>query len=288
MSEEMDNTLRSVANNSVSQLPVPTKGDWSGERGNSRFTPADDAAVVFWAAGKRCVMSGVAIKRRMILEYGTDSVLYSRGEPDFSPFIDKRIGAVEVAPFSPDRDANFRVANGRKARELGCESAAIKTEMRERGLTWHECGNRKTLLAVPTYVHAAFPHGGGIAVQNSISAISANLSRRFPNGFKLARQEQTLHVERDDLDTAIKGMRRVYREERKEMLGGKSGSTNDETDGKALSTRELAEIHGVSGATIRRWCRTGKLEGAAKGADGRWRVRVMADEHRPSAEEFGA
>lgn len=261
--------MRSLANNSVMKLPIPIIGTWSGERGNSWYTLPDDATITFWMEGKRRKASGYEIRQFMVREYGVDSVRYESGDPDFSPFIDGRIGSVTIEGFTSNRDANFRKATARKARELGCTSKQIRQEMRSRNLVWHECIDRTTLLAIPARIHAAFPHGGGIAIEDSLAAIRSKMNRLAPNGFTLASNTGMNGAIVSGLDEAIQSMKRSHRLEKRKIRDERhSVSNNSASD--SIGTKELAERYGVTQATIQKWCRSGRLTGMVKAPNGRW------------------
>lgn len=264
--------LQSLVSKSVEQLPVPLNGTWDGERGNSRFTLADDAKVTFWVQGQRHEMTGADVKSRMLQEYGIDSVRYNSDEPDFAPYVDEEIGSVEIDAFSVDRTSNYRNAYEAKASELDCDPAHIEHVMRERALMWHECGDRKTMDAVPMYIHAAFSHGGGIAVEKSLQAIHSILAKKSQNGFVLKGQEGTFHVAKKDLDRAVKGMKQGYRQEKRRLAEERRASRDEGYGASYITTRELAEERGVTVETVRRWCRSGKVPGAEKDSSGRWGI----------------
>ena len=211
----VDDVRIAAASASVTTLPLPTAGTWSGPPGNSAFRLSDDAIVAYRDNGGKTIR-GADLNALMERGYGTASVTYRNREPDFSPFEDAVIGHVDLERFSAEsRRRNFRSAEKRKAAELGCSVDAIRERMREHGLVWHEHSNGKTLSAVPAPIHAAFVHGGGISVERSNAVIEKHLAERFPNGFKLARQSETLHVEAHELERALANLKRHYQEEKR-------------------------------------------------------------------------
>ena len=184
----IDDVRIAAASASVTTLPLPTAGTWSGTPGNSAFRLSDDTIVAYRDNGGKTIR-GADLNALMEREHGTASVAYRNREPDFSPFEDPMIGHVDLERFSAEsRRQNFRRAEKQRAGELGCSEGAIRERLRERGLVWHEHSNGKTLSAVPAPIHAAFVHGGGISVERSNAVIEEHLAQRFPNGFKLARQ----------------------------------------------------------------------------------------------------
>lgn len=134
--------------------------------GEGRCTLRDDAEIVYQSGNKK--ISG----RRLKELYGFDHIIYSHGEPDFTPVRDQKIGIVEISEFSSDRQKNFRQARIQIAERWGISVADVDKYMESHFLTWHECSDRKRLIAVPTAIHDAFLHSGGISIQKSLNRFS--------------------------------------------------------------------------------------------------------------------
>lgn len=278
----IDDVRIAPASASVTTLPLPTAGTWSGTPGNSAFRLSDDTIVAYRDNGGKTIR-GADLNALMEREHGTASVAYRNREPDFSPFEDPMIGQVDLERFSAEsRRQNFRRAEKQRAGELGCSEGAIRERMRERGLVWHEHSNGKTLSAVPAPIHAAFVHGGGISVERSNAVIEEHLAQRFPNGFKLARQSETLHVEAHELERALVNLKRHYQEEKRARYPRRKERSMQENQDDSLAkdpehvmdTQAMAELFGKSQGTVQKWCREGTIANAVK-KEGRWLVEGL-------------
>ena len=278
----IDDVRIAPASASVTTLPLPTAGTWSGTPGNSAFRLSDDTIVAYRDNGGKTIR-GADLNALMEREHGTASVAYRNREPDFSPFEDPMIGQVDlerVTAQSPRQ--NFRRADKQRAGELGCSEGAIRKRMRERGLVWHEHSNGKTLSAVPAPIHAAFVHGGSISVERSNAVIEEHLAQRFPNGFKLARQSETLHVEAHELERALVNLKRHYQEEKRARYPRRKERSMQENQDDSLAkdpehvmdTQAMAELFGKSQGTVQKWCREGTIANAVK-KEGRWLVEGL-------------
>lgn len=243
---------------------------------------SDDTIVAYRDNGGKTIR-GADLNALMEREHGTASVAYRNREPDFSPFEDPMIGQVDLERFSAEsRRQNFRRAEKQRAGELGCSEGAIRERMRERGLVWHEHSNGKTLSAVPAPIHAAFVHGGGISVERSNAVIEEHLAQRFPNGFKLARQSETLHVEAHELERALVNLKRHYQEEKRARYPRRKERSMQENQDDSLAkdpehvmdTQAMAELFGKSQGTVQKWCREGTIANAVK-KEGRWLVEGL-------------
>lgn len=278
----VDDVRIAAASASVTTLPLPTAGTWSGTPGNSAFRLSDDTIVAYRDNGGKTIR-GADLNALMEREHGTASVAYRNREPDFSPFEDPMIGHVDLERFSAEsRRQNFRRAEKQRAGELGCSEGAIRERLRERGLVWHEHSNGKTLSAVPAPIHAAFVHGGGISVERSNAVIEEHLAQRFPNGFKLARQSETLHVEAHELERALSNLKRHYQEEKRARYPRRKERSMQENRDDSLAkdpkhvmdTQAMAELFGKSQGTVQKWCREGTIANAVK-KEGRWLVEGL-------------
>jgi len=177
-------------------LPTENVGHFTGERGNSAFVPSNQKA------------------REAMRSFGADSVQYVNGYPDFSPFTvihDDKLGTVDgrvqighmtTARANPryaygrrtdghaiDEDlGNFAQADNELAKALNLRNGTALTgkdiqDMRKRNkLTWHEVEDGKTMHLVPTQIHAACPHSGGVSVEKDLYRIADSEEYDFDTG----------------------------------------------------------------------------------------------------------
>lgn len=152
-------------------------GVFSGERGNSAFYPNDPAVV------------------EHMRTYGQDYVEYNNGEVDFSPFTrqDSPWGSldcqVEIGhmtdqrenptweygrrPAGTSHDPNYDLGNFAQADNAllekiqkidpGATIDDVADFKASHHLTWHECADGKTMQLVPTDIHDASRHSGGVS-----------------------------------------------------------------------------------------------------------------------------
>lgn len=162
-----------------SELHLPTEktGEFSGERGNSEFSPHSEAA------------------RSRMHQYGRDTVSYKDGYPDFSPFTmhdsewGEINGQVDIAHMTDQREnpgyelgrrpsgtghdpnydlGNFAQADNEIAEQLRSSYPEITGEdiasyRKSNHLVWHECADGKTMQLVPREIHDACRHSGGVS-----------------------------------------------------------------------------------------------------------------------------
>ena len=177
-------------------LPTEDSGHFTGERGNSAFIPNNQKA------------------REALQSFGADSVKYVNGYPDFSPFTvihDEKLGTVDgrvqIGHMTADRSnpkyvygrrtdghapdenlGNFAQADNELAKALNDRDGTVLTgkdiqEMRKRKkLTWHEVEDGKTMYLVPTPIHAACPHSGGVSVEKDLHRIADSDEYDFDTG----------------------------------------------------------------------------------------------------------
>lgn len=161
-----------------SELHLPDEsGEFLGDKGNSEFVPSKAEAIE--EMGK----------------YGRESVEYKDNYPDFSPFTthdspwgkldcqveighmtdNRENGAWEFGdrPRGAGHDFHYDLGNFAQAdnallgqlRELN-PNATIKDVVdfrKDNRLTWHECADGKTMQLVPTVIHDACRHSGGVS-----------------------------------------------------------------------------------------------------------------------------
>ena len=177
-------------------LPTQKTGHFTGERGNSDFVPNDQEAL------------------EAMRSFGADSVKYVNGYPDFSPFTriqDDSLGTVdgrvEIGHMTTHRQnpqyaygrrtdghaadedlGNFAQADNELAKKLNERDGTALTgkdiqEMRERNkLTWHELEDGKSMYLVPTQIHDACPHSGGISIEKDLRRIADSEDYDFDTG----------------------------------------------------------------------------------------------------------
>lgn len=128
-------------------------GEWSGERGNSKWYPEKDYVP------QKSNPEGKTWDE-ILKKYKIDSINFKNGEPDFSS-ISK--GNIEIKDFSENRTDNFDKADIELAKKRGCSPEEVKKWRKENGYTWHECKNMKTMQKVPGIIHNNISHSGGIS-----------------------------------------------------------------------------------------------------------------------------
>lgn len=156
-------------------LPTDKTGTFDGERGDSAFHPNDQAAL------------------DKMNEYGRDTVDYCDGHPDFSPFTQhdtpygQMDGQVEIPHMTENREnpawdygrrpagtshdpnydlGNFAQADNALSEKMGnMTPEQVEAYRKDNGLTWHECPDGKTMQLVPTEIHDACRHSGGVSEQ---------------------------------------------------------------------------------------------------------------------------
>jgi hypothetical protein len=160
------------------ELHIPnSSGEFSGERGNSEFRPSDEDA------------------RKIMAEFGCDTIEFHDGYPNFSPFTTHQSPwgeidcQVEIGHMTDHREnpswefgarprgsghdpsydlGNFAQADNSLLEQL-CEAypdATIQDVVsfrKDNHLTWHECADGKTMQLVPTIIHDACRHSGGVS-----------------------------------------------------------------------------------------------------------------------------
>lgn len=135
-------------------------GEWSGERGNSDWTPDSDVVPGDKNGTNPEHKDWGTIKE----EYNFESIPFKDGEPDFSE-VSK--GDVEIEEFTDDRSLNFDQADEKLAEQKGCSPEDVEQWRKENKYTWHECNDCKTMQKVPTEVHGNISHSGGISEYKS-------------------------------------------------------------------------------------------------------------------------
>ena len=213
------NTMKDFVDQNVTQARLPKNGMWSepSEIGNSAFIISDDATIVWQKKGKHSC-TGAELKRWMDENYGTHSVYYDHKEPDFFPFIDKRIGLIHLEKMSTDRSGetgSFSQAENEAIIRLGLKSRSeIKRYMESNELTWHECADGHTVIAIPTRINSAFKHSGGISLERSTESVREVLSSQT--------EGMRLNLQRDSPNGTVEGLRQAIDEQHKNFRNKKS------------------------------------------------------------------
>ncbi|WP_458458738.1 HNH endonuclease signature motif containing protein [Pseudobutyrivibrio sp.] len=161
----------------LSCVPVSeTKGQWEGQRGESKFVPSDDI-------GKEC--------KDKLAEYKLDGIEYKNLEPDFSKCSEATVQIEDMDEHRWDYiDANGdeQLGNFSKADE---KAAQLWNEQKKDGrtdwtaedvydyrndpdhhYTWHERCDTKTMDLVPSEIHSYCTHSGGVAECKARDAVN--------------------------------------------------------------------------------------------------------------------
>ena len=157
---ETDQNERNVENNYYSTyeerlLQTPAKesdrGEWSGERGESDYTPSDGEV------------------KDILGKYDKASINYENAIPDFSVVAE---ATVAIDKMSEDRVENFCQCDERCTEQWNKEcrdgrkdwtARDVKEWRHANGFSWHERNDMKTCDLVPTRVNAYFGHLGGVS-----------------------------------------------------------------------------------------------------------------------------
>lgn len=128
------------------------QGEWSGTRGNSDFTPFNEAAL-----------------RRANFQ----PIPYRNGYPDFSEFAEARVLLPREKLAGTTREEHFELADAQLAKQRRwllsngeadvARAVAFRTNPAD-PLTWHHIEGDNVLLLVPTPIHQAAQHIGGFAL----------------------------------------------------------------------------------------------------------------------------
>ena len=185
---------RSLVRNSIQREHLPSKkGKWTGKPGDSYFV-LDENETFSPARGHKKV-TGAYIKNK----YNTASVLYKNGEPDFVPFADKSIGIL-TCNHMPDvrtgAGGSYKLAEEIACKKMGFTRSQLHTYMTLHQLTWHECGDRRTIIAVPTEIHGVFKHSGGISMQKGMHSLAEKVFSTHSLKVKVYRTKNTFRIKK--------------------------------------------------------------------------------------------
>lgn len=221
---DISQEIKSIAFENVSAAKIPrTKGQWTNSEkpGDSEFVLDDEADFVYnnKKSGKKVHISGKEIKEKMLSSYGTDRVHYNRNEPDFSPFADVNVGIIEIENFPSHRtgiDGTYNCARKITADRMGCTLKQVDEYMTQNGLSWHECGDRRTIIAIPSLINEVFVHTGGIGVGKSFEAVARGIAEQWGQ-IKLIKKKECLAVNHLQIAEAKKENKKLYRKIRSNM-----------------------------------------------------------------------
>lgn len=151
--QDVENQYYSTYEERLKQTPGENsdRGEWSGDRGESDFTPNDE-------------------KVQDILEqYDKESITYEDAIPDFTEVAES---TVEIGNMTDNRADNFRQCDEKCAEQWNNEGHGGRTDWtardvkdwrQENGYSWHERNDMKTCDLVQTQVNDYFGHLGGVA-----------------------------------------------------------------------------------------------------------------------------
>lgn len=151
--KNVENDYYSTYEERLKQTPAEEsdRGEWSGERGESDYTPSDEEV------------------KDILEKYDKESINYEDAIPDFSEVAE---ATVEIDNMSEDRSENFRQCDEKCAEQWNKEGRDGRTDWTARdvkewrqanGYSWHERNDMKTCDLVPTQVNAYFGHLGGVS-----------------------------------------------------------------------------------------------------------------------------
>lgn len=146
-------------------------GKWSGNRGESMFIPTADRV------------------REILRNKGLKGIEYKNGIPDFDPIAEAKviIQGMSQHRFSQIGENGKRIVGNYEKADIECAKAwnserrddkddwthqDVKKWREANGYTWHEHNDMKTCSLVPTEVHEACRHLGGVSeIKNILNQI---------------------------------------------------------------------------------------------------------------------
>lgn len=143
------------------------RGQWEGERGESKYVPSDETE------------AGKAAKEKLA-EYDMDGIEYTNAEPDFSECAEATVeidNMTEHRENYPDSEGNIQLGNFSQADAKCAEQwnatkrdgrtdwkpEDVRDWRRENNYSWHERCDTRTMDLVPYDIHSYFGHSGGCA-----------------------------------------------------------------------------------------------------------------------------
>lgn len=179
--EGMEGQAKLNNNVSVSESSHIPKNDgtWSGEEGNSKWTPKGDSIPKKPKNQKKTwkkINAEVtdAVKKHMqnqnkrigkptqseIDNFSFDGINFENENPDFSPI---SFGTVKLENmYTSDRRVNYALADDAYGRQTGRDPLEVAAWMKANKMTWHESDDKQTMMKVPSIVHGNVCHKGGV------------------------------------------------------------------------------------------------------------------------------
>ena len=244
---EMEDIMRDVLQQNVTKqkLPSARRVEWLEEgtpgESNCRIRGDSELKIHDKASNSDITYTGREFSEHMKEKYGTDIVNYSHREPDFTPFeqeftnesvsefMQQKYGSewgnlegtaeghVHLEHMDTRRNGGtFSQASDIVAERLGISREDVDDYMKTNNLTWHECGDRHTVRAIPSEINQAFGHTGGIGLQQDIEALAESINR--VTGDKIALERGTLTGKIENLDEAVKEAHERNRMIKKELF----------------------------------------------------------------------
>ena len=126
-------------------------------------------------------------------------------------------GNVQLEHMDTKRNGGtFSQASDIVAEKLGISREDVDDYMKANNLTWHECGDRHTVRAIPSEINQAFGHTGGIGLQQDMEAMAENIHRM--NGDDITLKRDFLTGDTENLGEAISGTQERNRAIKKELF----------------------------------------------------------------------
>ena len=159
-----DGELQTSYEDRINQTPREgERGSWSGERGESKYTPNSETEKGAKAAER-------------LAQYGKDGIEYKNGIPDFSDCAEEsvEIDMTENRLSNPSEGivGNFEKADTECSKKWNAEQKDGRTDWtarqveiyrHENRMSWHECPDQKTCQLVSQDIHGYFGHSGGVS-----------------------------------------------------------------------------------------------------------------------------
>ena len=251
--EDKDGIIRDLLDQNVTEqrLLSDLRAEWSDAeaRGNSDCILKDDAEFIveYKSSGDKVTYSGEEFKEYMREKYGQDYVSYLHKEPDFEPFeqifdreeledflstkygrdihIDRiPEGHIEVERMGTNRNDTYGAAYDYCIDVLGKEVSRtdLAEFMKKKDLTWHECGDRRTIRLVPSEINQIFAHTGGIGIEKDFEALQTELKDIVTNETEniegISLQKIASYGETDGLSEAIEYRHAENKKRKRELF----------------------------------------------------------------------
>ena len=242
-----EDIMRDVLEENVTEqkLPSAKRVEWLEEEtageGSCRLREDSELKIHDKASNSDITYTGREFSEYMKEKYGTDIVNYSHREPDFTPFehefTNEKInefmqqkygseweklegtseGHVQLEHMDTKRNGGtFSQASDIIAERLGISREDVDDYMKSNNLTWHECGDRHTVRAIPSEINQAFGHTGGIGLQQDVEALAESINR--VTGDNITLEKGFLNGKIENLEEAVQGMHEKNREIKKELF----------------------------------------------------------------------